>query len=112
MRFMSRLINKMKMEDEKLDRELEESDGDPNKMKVALERKINLYNCVLKESGLDDLERLRLENKREWALCHHLIIAIGKETSKKIADLTRRVSGLEKTVQNLITAYENMQKNA
>lgn len=109
---MSRLMDKMKMEDEKLDLELEESHGDPNKMKVALERKINLYNRVLKESGLDDLERLRLENKREWALCHHLIIAIGKETSKKIADLTRRVSRLEKTGQNLITVFENMQKNA
>jgi hypothetical protein len=104
-------MDKMKMEDEKLDLELEESHGDPNKMKVALERKINLYNRVLKESGLDDLERLRLENKREWALCHHLIITIGKETSKKIADLTGRVSRLEKTGQNLIMAFENMQKN-
>ncbi len=109
---MSRLINKMKMEDEKLDLELKESHGDSNKMKVALERKINLYNRVLKESSLDDLERLRLENKREWALCHHLIIVIGKETSKKIADLTRRVSRLEKTGQNQITVLENMQKNA
>lgn len=109
---MSRLINKMKMEDEKLDPELEESHGDPNKMKVALERKINLYNRVLKESSLDDLERLRLENKREWALCHNLKIAIGKETSKKIADLTKRVSRLEKTGQNQITIFENMQNNA
>jgi len=68
-------------------------------MKIALERKINLYKCFLKESDLGDLDRLSLENKREWALCHHLIIVMGKETSKKIADLTRRINRLEKTVQ-------------
>jgi hypothetical protein len=34
---MSGLMDKMKMEDEKLDLELEESNGDQNKMKVALE---------------------------------------------------------------------------
>jgi hypothetical protein len=108
---MSKLMDKVKMEDEKLDLELEESHGDPNKMKVTLERKINLYSRVLKESDLGDLERLSLENKREWALCHHLIIAMGKESSKKIADLTRRVSKLEKTGQTLITVFEDMQKN-
>jgi hypothetical protein len=65
-------------------------------MKVALERKINLCNRVLKEKFLGDLDRLHLENKREWALCHHLIIAMGKDTNKKIADPTKRVSRLEK----------------
>ena len=93
-------MDKMKMEDEKLDLKLEESHGDPNKMKVALEKKINLYNSFLKEDYLSDLDRLSLENKREWALCHNLILIMGKETSKKIADLTRRVYKLEKAVQD------------
>jgi hypothetical protein len=92
-------MDKLKMEDERLNLELKESRGDPNKMKKALEMKINLYERFLKESDLDDLDRLSLENKREWALCHHLIIVMGKETSKKIADLTRRINRLEKAVQ-------------
>jgi hypothetical protein len=96
---MRKLMDKLKMEDERLNLELEKSRGDPNKMKIALERKINLTKRFLKESDLGDLDRLSLENKREWALCHHLIIVMGKETSKKIADLTRRINRLEKTVQ-------------
>jgi hypothetical protein len=96
---MRKLMDKLKMEDERLNLELEKSRGDPNKMKIALERKINLYKRFLKESDLGDLDRFSLENKREWALCHHLIIVMGKETSKKIADLTRRINRLEKAVQ-------------
>ena len=95
---MRRSMDKLKMEDGKLNVELEESHGDPNKMKVALEKKINLYNCFLKGDDLSDLDRVSLENKREWALCHNLILIMGKETSKKIADLTRRVYRLEKAV--------------
>ena len=97
---MRRLMDELKLEDGKLNVELEESHGDQNKMKVALEKKINLYNCFLKGDGLSDLDRLSLENKREWALCHNLILIMGKETSKKIADLTRRVYKLEKAVQD------------
>ena len=96
---MYKLMDKLNMEDEKLNRELKESHRDPNKMKAAFERKINLYNRFLKESDLGDLDRFSLENKREWAICHHLIIVMGKETSKKIADLTRRINRLEKTAQ-------------
>jgi hypothetical protein len=92
-------MDELKMEDERLNLELEKSRGDPNKMKIALERKINLYNRFLKKSDLGDLDKLSLENKREWALCHHLIIVMGKETNMKIADLTRRVNRLEKTIQ-------------
>lgn len=80
---MRRLMDELKMEDGKLNVKLEESHGDPNKMKGALEKKINLYNSFLKEDYLSDLDRLSLENKREWALCHNLILIMGKETSKK-----------------------------
>jgi hypothetical protein len=97
---MHRLMDELKMEDGKLNVKLEESHGDPNKMKAALEKKINLYNSFLKEDYLSDLDRHSLENKREWALCHNLILIMGNETSKKIADLTRRVYILEKAVQD------------
>lgn len=54
-------MDKLNMEDEKLNRELKESHRDPNKMKIAFERKINLYNRFLKESDLGDLDRFSLE---------------------------------------------------
>ena len=96
---MRNLKDKWKVEEENLNLELEESHGDPNKMKVALEKKINLYIRFLKEDDLSDLDRLRLENKREWALCHHLILILEKENSRKITGLTKRVYNLEKAVQ-------------
>jgi hypothetical protein len=96
---MQNLKDKLKVEEENLDIELEESHGDPNKMKVALEKKINLYIRFLKKDDLSDLGRLRLENKKEWALCQHLILILEKESSKKITDLTKRVYRLEKAVQ-------------
>jgi hypothetical protein len=96
---MQNLKDKLKVEEENLNIELEESHGDPNKMKVALEKKINLYIRFLKEDDLSDLDRLSLENKKEWALCQHLILILEKESSKKITDLTKRVYRLEKAVQ-------------
>lgn len=87
------------IDDEKLNNELEESHGDPDKMKVALEKKINLYKRFLRKEGLSDLDRISLENKREWASCQLLILIMGKETSKKIIDLTVRVYRREKAVQ-------------
>jgi hypothetical protein len=96
---MRNLKDKLRVEEENLNLELEESHGDPNKMKVALEKKINLYIRFLKEDDLSDLDRLHLENKREWALCHHLILILEKENSRKITDLTKRVYKLEKAVQ-------------
>ena len=37
---MPNLMDKLKVENDKLDQELEDSHGDPIKMKVALEKKI------------------------------------------------------------------------
>lgn len=45
---MRKLMDKLKMEDERLNLELEKSRGDPNKMKIALKRKINLYKRFLR----------------------------------------------------------------
>jgi hypothetical protein len=69
-------------------------------MKVALEKKINLYKRCLKKEGLSDLDRISLENKREWASCQLLILVMGKETSKKIIDLTdwRKLSNWNKVM--------------
>jgi hypothetical protein len=89
------VIDKLKFEDDKLNQELEDSHRDPNRMKVALEKEINLYKRFLKQDDLSDLNRISLKIKREWALCHPLILIMQKETSKKIAELTKRVHRLE-----------------
>jgi hypothetical protein len=52
------MIDKLKIEDDKLNQQLEDSHGDPNKMKVALEKRINLCKRFLKKDDLSDLDRL------------------------------------------------------
>lgn len=58
------LMNKLKVEDDKLNQELEESHGDFDKMKLVFEKRIELYNKFLKDDDLTNrLDRLTLENK-------------------------------------------------
>lgn len=64
---MRTLMDKLKVEDEILNVELEESHGDPDKMKVALEKRINLYKRFLKKDDLSDLDRLSLEKNGLYA---------------------------------------------
>jgi hypothetical protein len=57
-------MNKLKVEDDKLNQELEESHGDFDKMKLVFEKRIELYNKFLKDDDLTNrLDRLTLENK-------------------------------------------------
>ena len=49
--------------------------------------------------GLSELDRLRLENKREWTMSHLLNLIIEKELRDKITSLTKRVYKLEKAVE-------------
>jgi hypothetical protein len=87
-----------KAEEDKLNQELEESHGNYEIMKVIFER-IDLFNRFLKKEGLTDLDRLMLENKREWNMSHLLSLIINEETTTKIRDLTKRVYQLEKAAQ-------------
>jgi hypothetical protein len=81
-----------KAEEDKLNQELEESRGNYEIMKVIFER-IDLFNRFLKKEGLTDLDRLMLENKREWNMSHLLSLIINEETTTKIRDLTKRCIG-------------------
>jgi hypothetical protein len=96
---MTTLMNKLREEEDKLNQELEESHGNYEIMKVVFEKRIDLFNRFLKEEGLTDLDRLRLENKKEWNMSHLLSLIINEETTIKIRDLTKRVYQLEKAVQ-------------
>ena len=81
-----------KAEEDKLNQELEESHGNYEIMKVIFER-IDLFNRFLKKEGLTDLDRLMLENKREWNMSHLLSLIINEETTTKIRDFTKRCIG-------------------
>ena len=76
--------------------QLEESHGDYDKMRLIFEKRIDLYKRFLKEESLTELDRLRLENKREWTMSHLLNLIIEKGLRIRITDLTKRVYRLEK----------------
>lgn len=93
---MTTLMNKLREEEDKLNLELEESHGNYEIMKAVFEKRIDLFNRFLKEESLSELDRLRLENKREWNKSHLLSLIINEETTTKIRDLLKRVYQLEK----------------
>jgi hypothetical protein len=65
-------------------------------MRLIFEKWIDLYKRFLKEESLTELDRLRLENKREWTMSHLLNLIIEKGLRIRITDLTKRVYRLEK----------------
>jgi hypothetical protein len=73
----------MQVEDDKLNLELEESHEDYEKMRLIFEKRIDLYKRFLKEESLTELDRLRLENKKEWTLNHLLNLIIEKKNVTK-----------------------------
>jgi hypothetical protein len=68
-------------------------------MRLIFEKRIDLYKRFLKEESLTELDRLRLENKREWTVSHLLNLIIEKELRVRITDLTKYVYRLVKAVQ-------------
>lgn len=84
------------MEENTLDQEQEDSHGEYDKMKLVFEKKINLYKRYLKKSELTDkLDRLMIQNKKEWPMAHLLLLIIHEETTNKFSELTKRIYRLE-----------------
>lgn len=92
------MMDRLQVEEDKLNLELEESHGDYDKMRLIFVQMIDLYKRFLKEESLTELDRLRLENKREWTMSHllNLNLIIEKGLRIRITDLTKRVYRLEK----------------
>jgi DNA polymerase elongation subunit (family B) len=91
----------LQAEEDRLDQELEDSHGEYEKMKTVFERRIQLYKRFLKKEGLTELDRLRLENKKEWAMSHLLSLIMREETTNKFSELTKRIYRLEKKTAEL-----------
>jgi hypothetical protein len=97
---MKSVLDKLKAEEDRLNQELEDSHGSYEIMKVVFEKRVDLFNRFLKQENLADLDKLRLENKKEWNMSHLLSLIINEETTTKIRDLTKRVYQLEKAAQS------------
>jgi hypothetical protein len=55
-----------------------------------------LYKRYLKKGGLTELDRLRLENKKEWIMSRMLGFIEHENTMNLLSSLTYRVYELEK----------------
>jgi hypothetical protein len=86
----------LKAEEDKLNQELEESHGNYEIMKVVFENRIDLYKQFLKEESPTELDKLRLENKKEWQMRHLLRLIEHEESINRLSDLTERIYRLEK----------------
>jgi len=65
-------------------------------MKAVFEKRIQLYKRYLKENGLTELNRIMLENKKQWQMRHLLGLIEHEESSNWLSDLTERIYRLEK----------------
>ena len=97
---MPTLMERLKVEEDRLDQGQEDTHGQYEKMKLVFVKKIQLYKRYLKKGELtDQLERLALENKKEWNMSHLLSLMIREELATKVSDLTKRVYRLENEAQ-------------
>jgi len=61
---MKTLMERLQVEEDRLDQEQKDSGVEYEKMKLVFEKKIDPYKRFLKKEGLTELDRLRLEQKR------------------------------------------------
>jgi hypothetical protein len=71
---MKTLMERLQVEEDRLDQEQKDSGGEYKKMKLVFEKKVDLYKRFLKKEGLTELDRLRLENKKEWIYVTLIIV--------------------------------------
>lgn len=62
---MSTLMDSLRKEEDKLDLEEENTHGKYQKMNLVFEKRIQLSKRYLMKEGLSELDRFRLENKKE-----------------------------------------------
>ena len=96
---MKTLMERLQVEEDRLNQEQEDSHGEYDKMKLVFEKKIDLYKRYLKKDELSDMEKPTLANKKEWTMSHLLNLIIEQELRGKITDLTERVDRLEQAIQ-------------
>jgi hypothetical protein len=92
-------MDDIRKETDKLDQELEEAHGEFDKTKAVLEKKIALYSRYENSDRLTRMNRLEVQNKKNWYMAHLLGLIEHEDMVNKISDLTKRVYELEKQQQ-------------
>jgi hypothetical protein len=89
----------IRKETDKLGLELEEAHGEFDKTKAILEKKIAFYSRYENSDRLTRMDRLEVQNKKNWYMAHLLGLIEHEELINKISELTKRVNKLEQTTQ-------------
>jgi hypothetical protein len=92
-------MDTIRKETDKLDLELEEAHGEFAKTKAILEKKITFYSRYENGDGLTRMDRLEVQNKKNWYMAHLLGLIEHEDLINKISELTDRVNKLEQTAQ-------------
>jgi hypothetical protein len=89
----------LRIQEDKLNLEQENSNGDYIKMKIVFQKRIQLYNRYLTQVDLTELERLILSNRQEWQMSHLLGLIKHEDVTNKLSELTKRIQRLEEAIQ-------------
>ena len=92
-------MDTIRKETDKLDLELEEVHGEFDKTKAILEKKIAFYSRYENSERLTRIDRLEVQNKKNWYMAHLLGLIEREDLVNKICELTERVTKLEQTAQ-------------
>ena len=92
-------MDSIRKETDKLDQELEGTYGEFDKTKAVLEKKITLYGRYENSDRLTKMDRLEVQNKKNWYMAHLLGLIEHEDFTNKLSELTERVNKLEKAVQ-------------
>jgi hypothetical protein len=84
---MKTMMDRLQVEEDKLNLEQEDSHEDFEKMRSIFEKRIDLYKRFLKKEGLTELNRHRLENKREWIIITRTDLLFGTILDKIVCPL-------------------------
>jgi hypothetical protein len=96
---MHTLMDSIRKETDQLDQQLEGTHGEFDKTKAVLEKKIALYSRYEKSDRLTKMDRLEVQNKKNWYMAHLLGLIEHEDFTNKLIELTERVTKLEKAIQ-------------
>ncbi len=96
---MHTLMDSIRKETDKMDQQLEGIHGEFDKTKAVLEKKIALYSRYENSDRLTKMDRLEVQNKKNWYMAHLLGLIEHEDFTNKLGELTERVNKLEKAVQ-------------
>lgn len=99
-------MDNIRKETDKLDQELEEAHGEFGKTKTVLEKKIALCNRYENSDRLTRMNRLEVQNKKNWYMAHLLGLIEHEDLIDKLGALTDRVNQLEQQQQAIIARLE------